>query len=486
MKRAFSFVHRLGLLALILLGVCVSSCSPDVGGERYSPQSPLVTPQPQATLTPTCNPPWPTPPAIACPWLPTPEPTLTSPFPSPTPFIPPTPPERTPTPLPLPQPATSPAGRLLWLAKVQLQDGSQPFILLEGQVNTDGAIASPYQRVLLQPPPDMELPAEYDYSMWFNRFVPSPNGKYLVGIYESEGGESIANFDLALLKSTFPGEGELCWTNPNGLCVGATGFFYGWHPNSQDILFYEENAPDRGLWLISVLTGQHRLLAQPAELGWASFSGAAISPDGQLLAYSLSGLGIEQIWIANADGSEPHLVLKSNTSAVVYAWSPDGRYLLYSGEPMPEVGKGTPSPPWPKSWLMDREGKNRRPLNLPWEPFGFPDQKPVWSPTGRYIAAVGGEFFTPCWRPDKPPDFLCLLRNAGVYIEDIETGEVRLVARNAADPTWSPDGSLLALSRMDERGQVDIWVVDVNGNNLRRVIDTPELDRYPIWLQMGQ
>jgi TolB protein len=70
-----------------------------------------------------------------------------------------------------------------------------------------------------------------------------------------------------------------------------------------------------------------------------------------------------------------------------------------------------------------------------------------------------------------------------VYVENIETGEVRLVAPNAVDPTWSPDGSLLAVSRMDERGQVDIWIVDVHGNNLRRVTDTPELDRYPLWLQ---
>jgi Tol biopolymer transport system component len=65
-------------------------------------------------------------------------------------------------------------------------------------------------------------------------------------------------------------------------------------------------------------------------------------------------------------------------------------------------------------------------------------------------------------------------------------GKVRLVAPNAVDPTWSPDGSLLALSRMDERGQVDIWVVDTNGNNLKRVTDTVELDRYPIWLPPEQ
>jgi len=497
MKRVFDFVRILGLLTLLLFGMV--SCSLSLTGEPSSPlsltgspderQSPLIPPTLQATLTPTCNPQWLTPLSEACPWLPTPEPTPPSPFPTPTLFTPPTPPAQTPTPLPLPQVAPSPAGQLLWQAKIRLQDGSLAFVLLESLVSADGSINQPFQRILFQPPADFNLPPEYDYSMWFDRFAPSPDGRYLIGIYESEGGEIIANFDLASLKSTFPGEGEFCWTTPDGHCVGASGYFYSWHPNSREVLFYEKNAPDRGLWLVNVTTGQHRLLAQPAELGWAGFSGAAISPDGQILAYSISGPGSEQIWMANADGSEPHLVLESNTSAVVYAWSPDGRYLLYSGEPMPEVGKGTAPPPWPPLWVMDREGQNRRPLNLPWETFSFTDQKPVWSPTGRYIAGIGvvGETIQ-CWRKgeNQPIDPFCLFRNAGVYVENIETGEVQLVAPNAVDPTWSPDGSLLAVSRMDERGQVDIWMVDVNGSNLRRVTDTPEVDRYPLWLQREQ
>jgi Tol biopolymer transport system component len=313
-----------------------------------------------------------------------------------------------------------------------------------------------------------------DNRMVVGRLAVSPNDAYLTSVYNTEAGESVIIVDLTAAQET-----SYIWG----------GQLFSWHPNGAEFLFEQRSQANPGLWLVEAHTGRYRLLAQPSALSYANLSGAAISPDGHILAYSISGPGIEQIWMANADGSEPHLALESNTSAVVYAWSPDGRYLLYGGEPMPETGKGTPLLPWPRLWVMDRTGQNRRSLNLPWDTFGFTDQKPMWSPTGRYVAGIGGVDETiQCWQPgeSQPVDPLCLFRNAGVYVENIETGEVRLVATHAADPTWSPDSSLLAVSRMDERGQVDIWIVDVGGNNLRRVTDTPELDRYPIWLQMGQ
>src|SRR3972149_445284 len=104
---------------------------------------------------------------------------------------------------------------------------------------------------------------------------------------------------------------------------------------------------------------------------------------------------------------------------------------------------------------MARNGKNRRPLRVPFI-FGF-GFNPVWSPTGRYVASVGGtDEAAPCWSKGKAflADPLCSFKGTGVYVENIDTGEVQLAARNAIDPAWSPDGSLLTVSRMDEQKQV--------------------------------
>lgn len=446
----------------VLLGILFGNAD---SGARDPGSSPLATPT-SVEQSPLATP--------------TPPPTL--PFPTMTPWIPPTAQARTPTPLPLPQPAQNSAGRLFYRAKTQLSDGSLASLLFEGQMDARGSVSQPFQRLLFQPPPGMSLPANHDFSMWFSRLEPSPTGRYLAGISETETGEAVSIIDTLTLGPTLPGDGWLNWTSSRGRPQSASGFFYGWHPNDYEFLFREENAPDRGLWLVNARTGQHRLIAQLPTL---DISGAAISPDGQRLAYATNTFDVHQIWTANADGSEPHLLRESNTIVYVFSWSPDGRYLLYTGEPTSAVGKGTPTPNLGGPlWIMDRGGNNHKPLNVPFV-FGF-GFKPVWSPTSQSVASVGRtDENVACWQKGDAflADPLCVYKGTGVYVENVGTGDLRLVARNAIDPVWSPDGSLLAVSQMDERQQVDTWLVDNQGHNPQRLTDTPEVDRYPMWLQ---
>lgn len=411
-------------------------------------ESPLATPTPSAT--PICDAPWPTPPALACPWLPTPTPQSTSAIPTRTPWIPPTQPAQTPTPLPLPTVPTSPAGKVFFTALYAPGTTPSEPKAFYASFDEQGQLAGPITSWT-------PSAGNMDILAVIGRLSVSPNGKYLASIYESVA-ETIDFVSGKLVA--FTGGGE----------------FLSWHPNGYEFLFRQYESLDPGLWLVDARTGQHRLLAQPSDL---NITGAAVSPDGQVLAYSINGPGIYQIWLANADGSEPRLV---SNSGFVYGWSPDGHSLLYSGEPAPAVGKGTPIPyTGGPLWLMDRDGQNRRPLNLPWPMLAG---KPVWSPTGRYVAGVSQINNPPTCHTTKGsrPDPLCLLKDAGIYVKDLETGQVRIVARQAADPAWSPDGSLLAIARMDEKGQVDIWVISLDGHDQQRVTNTPEFDRYPVWI----
>lgn len=438
----------IALMVKLLASAGTSSAMTTVG------QSPLATPS-----LPTCNPPWPTPPALACPWLPTPSPQPTSPFPTPTPWEPPMPPVQTPTPLPLVPAARNPAGTLAYRGN-SFQGRS---------VDGRGSVAQVAQRLDLQPL--VEVAPGYDYFAHFDRLVPAPRGKYAVAVAATEAGDVVDIVDLETGQSRW-----LHWLNAEGEPVSAEGVFYGWHPNGYEFLFREDNAPDHGLWLVDARTGEHKLIAQQPT--W-DISGAAISPDGQRLVYATNTFDVHQMWAANADGSEPRLLLESDIIVYVYSWSPDGRYLLYVGEP-----SVTASDAGGTLWVMDREGRNRKPLNLPFI-FGFGFQ-PVWSPVGHRVAAVGSadDEMAECWERDASfrADPLCWYRGTGVYVEDVDTGEAQLTVRQAIHPAWSPDGSLLAASRMDDREQVDIWLVNRDGSGLRRVMDTPEVDRRPVWL----
>ena len=80
-------------------------------------------------------------------------------------------------------------------------------------------------------------------------------------------------------------------------------------------------------------------------MGGLSFeSQPAYSPDGKTIAFLTDRTGVENLWIANADGSNPRAVSKDQKTndrpqiMVSPAWTPDGQYILVSKSRPPEPG----------------------------------------------------------------------------------------------------------------------------------------------------
>lgn len=367
-----------------------------------------------------------------------------------------------PTPLSLTPTTPAPSGALVYHDRVFQQR----------EVDASGNV-SPISRQLNAEPP-IPVPSPNDYFAYFERISPSPHGAFAVAVAAVETGDLVDIVDTVTGNAT-----RLTWSTADGRVTSAAGVFYGWHPNGYEFLFREDNAPDRGLWLVDARTGAHRVLAQPPT---QDISGAAISPDGQRLVYATNTFDVHQIWMAHANGRVPHLLLQSDTIVYVFSWSPDGRYLLYAGEPSANrTAAGGPL------WVMDHEGQNREPLMLPFL-FGF-GFEPVWSPGGHQVAATGAtEDVSACWHSSDAflADPLCRYRGTGVYVETIGAGQAQLAMPNAIDPAWSPDGSWLAVSRMDEREQIDIWLVNPHTAEVHRGTDTPGFDRHPVWLNEEQ
>lgn len=90
-----------------------------------------------------------------------------------------------------------------------------------------------------------------------------------------------------------------------------------------------------------------------------------------------------------------------------------------------------------------------------------------WSPNGQWIAfyvEVSGQ--THIYR----------VRSDGHGLEDLTGQNVH----NARDPTWSPDGQMIAFSAMQEDTD-EIFVMDVEGQQISRVTANPQADRMPHW-----
>jgi TolB protein len=99
------------------------------------------------------------------------------------------------------------------------------------------------------------------------------------------------------------------------------------------------------------------------------------SPDARRIAFISDRSGAAQVWVMNADGTQPKQVTTDKVTHFVVDWSPDGRRLVYDdGNP------GTPT----AIFVSNVDGSGARQLTRG----GTRDFGPRWSPDGRQIAFV--------------------------------------------------------------------------------------------------
>jgi hypothetical protein len=73
--------------------------------------------------------------------------------------------------------------------------------------------------------------------------------------------------------------------------------------------------------------GEATVLTQSSGVG-LNFQ-PRISPDGKLIAFISDRRGQYNLWVMNADGSNPHAIFTDlNATALEPAWTPDGNFIL--------------------------------------------------------------------------------------------------------------------------------------------------------------
>ena len=153
------------------------------------------------------------------------------------------------------------------------------------------------------------------------------------------------------------------------------------------------------------------------------------------------------------------------------AWSPDGREIAFSSfrQGEDEIGHGKSA-----IYVMRADGKNVRRLTN--NPNGA--GQPVWSPDNRQIAFSSYRYYA----GDSGPQ---------IYVMHADGTNVRrLTDHSALDyrPAWSPDGHRIAFQ--SDRNRLvwlddDIYVMDSNGKNIRNLTEHPGRDRHPAWSPSG-
>jgi TolB protein len=222
----------------------------------------------------------------------------------------------------------------------------------------------------------------------------------------------------------------------------------------------------RSIYLWDPNTGDVTLLHQ----GRGSPDDAELSPDGERLVYERDAPdGSTQIYLLDRGGTERRLTsMKGGASDPT--WSPDGKSIAFAAR-----GPGTDA----EDIFVMRVG-NGAPARIAGT--DKHDGHPDWSPDGTRIA------FHARYRNAVP--------HGQIWITSVRTGGLtRLPSTVALDPAWSPDGRWIAHSRLNPstfNGRIveaSIWVMRPDGSQERRIGVPPrfgEVRGNPTWSPDGR
>jgi Tol biopolymer transport system component len=252
-------------------------------------------------------------------------------------------------------------------------------------------------------------------------------------------------------------------------------------------------SPD-GQWLAFDLLGHiHRIPAAGGEAtvltqasGIAINTHPRISPDGRLIAFVSDRRGQNNLWVMNADGSNPRAVFTDNNVRVAMpAWSGDGQYIYVTRQQLPSGG----APGSGGIWMYHRDGGTGVEV-LPSSRQGGATW-PNPSRDGRYLyyqvpaGGAGQSGFIGGSAQVRRLDLKSGEISAVSYGE--QSQQVQTSSGGMAAPEVSPDGRWLAFVRRIPDGTISwkghrfgprsaLWLRELETGRERLVMDPVEQD----------
>jgi eukaryotic-like serine/threonine-protein kinase len=251
---------------------------------------------------------------------------------------------------------------------------------------------------------------------------------------------------------------------PEGACQPS------WSPDGQEIAFispcYRKQPQvyeDAQIYLMSADGSNVRLMPNTV-LG--DFD-PAWSPEGDRIAFTSVRTGRPHIFVINLKDNSLQELSDTRYPDIQPTWHPGGKQLAFIR-----------NNPFPHVWVMSDQGLTEFQFSASGN---VVDLNPVWSPNGDFIV------FT---QSQVEPAIPWLMMK---YYEDRNNNkEFRIRPSGAPDPgpvagpSVSPDGNWIAYESWPDGRNHDIFIMDINGENRRRLTSDPGFDFNPAWKPRSQ
>ena len=226
------------------------------------------------------------------------------------------------------------------------------------------------------------------------------------------------------------------------------------------------------------------------------------------IAYVSGRSGNKEIWVMDYDGANQHQITHLNSISLTPRWSPDASRIAFTCY-VPFRGVTS-------AQICIYSMASNRLISFP--RFRGTNSSPAWSPDGQQIAFMSsingdpaiyvanadgthlhrvtfgaGVATSPTWNPKTGKQLVFVSDRAGdpaLYLSDSDGSNAQKIdlpdMGYVIDPSWSPNGQLLAFSWRRPSGNYDIYVMDIVSHQLVELTKDEARNERPSWAPDGR